>query len=271
MDKKKIIMIITFVSIFIILIGVLIHIKCFKNEKQNLINNENDYIESLDIDLNNVLKKDRKLILEAMNNIPYANGLYQSIYKDSLNIENIKNEVLFYKAYYTDIKKIEKNTDEYNSIVDNETFDFLIRKEDILNKIYELYNIKLDSLNSYIELIDKKATLYNDYYGFNDYNNTTNIYKMSKVINYIIGNDNLVIYEKALFYTYDKENKLITIYNDDTLYNKLLELNIDLDLEKIKDVFNKNIDKFNTYENTFKIKNNKYYWYSIVMNKELEK
>ena len=242
MDKKKLIIIIC-VFIFIS-IGILIYIKCFKNENTNSLNNENDYIESLDIDLNNVLIKDRKLILEAMNNIPYANGLYQSIYNDSLKIENIKKEVLFYKAYYTDVKKIEKGTDEYNSIVDNEIFDFLIKKEDILNKIYELYDIKLDSLISYIELTDKKATLYNDYYGFNDYNNTTNIYKMSKVDNYIIGNDNLVIYEKALFYTYDKENKLITIYNDDTLINKLLELNIDLDLEKIKDVFNKNIDKF---------------------------
>lgn len=269
MDKKKIIII---TCVFIcILIGIFICVKCFKNENINSLDNENEYIESLDIDLNSVLKKDKKLILEAMNNIPYANGLYQSIYTDSLKIENIKSDLLFYKAYYTDIKKIEKDTLEYNNIVDNITFDFLIKKDDILNKIYELYDIKLDSLNSNIELIDKKATLYNDYYGFNDYSNTS-IYKISKVENYIIGNDNLVIYERVLFYTYDEDNKIINIYDDDKLSNKILQIDdTDLDLNKIKDIFNKNKNSFNTYEHTFTFKNNKYYWYSIIKSKELEK
>ena len=277
-ENTKRIIIISAIVIALLTIGAIVYVTKFRNKDPKNTKNENEtetnYVEDKLLDLDEVAKKDRNLVQDALYNVPFQNGLYQSIYNtEKVKIEDVKKELLFNKAYYKGVDKIESTNKDYEKIIaDNniERADFFVTKENISKNIKNMYDLTITELPSEVELIGGNAKLYGDYYGFVFASEASGFVKISKVLSYTISDNSLVIYEKPAFVTYDFETNKVYLYSDDKGENLVLTIEnennstSDNVLKKFKD----NLSLFNTYEHFYEKKGDNYYWKSVGTAKE---
>ncbi len=257
--------------ILLIGIGVIVYLTCFRkteNEKKPTETNTSNYVEDELMNLDEVVKKDRSLIQQALRNVPFKNGLYQSIYSgDKVKIDNIKKELLFNMAYYTGVNEI-KNNEEFNKIKEEnnvEMVDFFVKKQDIINNIKKLYDIEVTDLPNEIELLGGSATQYGDYYGFVFASEPYGYVKISKVLSYSNSDNSLVIYEKPAFISYDYDTKTVYLFKDDLGQKQVLKIENEDNSTSSNVIkkFKENLDLFDTYEHIYKRDGDNYYWASV--------
>ena len=273
-ENTKKIIIISAIVVALLTIGAILYVTKFRNEDDGKRGNDpkqeqvDNYVEDRLLNLDEVVKKDKSLVQSALKHVPYQNGLYQTIYgTGTVRLENVMKELLFIMGYNEGVNKIEKNTEEYNKLKNDngiELVDFFVKTDDILKNVKKLYDVTLTDLPEEIQLIGGTATKYGDYYGFVFASEGFGYVKIGKVLSYTSSDNSLVIYEKAAFVDYDFEERKVYVYSDDKGENLVLTIDnedsstSDNVLKEIKN----NLSSFNTYEHVFKKDGSNYYWQS---------
>ncbi len=143
---------------------------------------------------------------------------------------------------------------DFNAIEADNCLTKKINKSNITNILHEMYNTSFPSIKSYFADGGDIVAVYNSYcYSYDGENftlqacNTSNYHNLSKIKDYQILNNNLIIYEYAAYLITEEENIIKDYQTDLSLSN--------LD-------FNTNYEKFTLYKHTFKKNDTGYYWYS---------
>ncbi|MGM9878505.1 MAG: hypothetical protein ACI31R_00530 [Bacilli bacterium] len=176
--------------------------------------------------------------------LPYSKGLpVDDQYKDlsEEEIKEIGGETMYLeKDVLVDTLKTLYYVDD-EDLVDG---DMATRSQN--NSIYKLLD------NYYVDI------------GTSSYDNQ--FYKYSKVVEYKAeSNDELIVTEKVGFLIYGLNGFYLTNSRDskDYIYSCSNDCDDSITKEKVKEnYFDNNLDKFNTYQHTFKKTDGAYHWYS---------
>lgn len=274
-EPNKKVIIISIIAVIVLAFGGIFYFTKIRKNMTNRENNQqiNEYVEDENMNLDEVVKKDKALIQTLMNTLPYVSGLHQSVYnEETVKIDNIKKELLFTKAYYLGVDKISKDSNEYNELVNKYNInlvDSFVKIDVIINKIKELYNIEINELPDEIELIGGNAKKYGEYYAIMFNSEPYGLGKYSKILSYDISDNTIIIYEKPVFYSYDGIEQTITFFNSDQAKNPILSIEgVEYSLDLIKNEFKSDSNNYIVYEHIFTKSNGKYYWYSTNSAKE---
>lgn len=207
--------------------------------------------------------------------VPMANETYESTeIKDAYSISiantaNITTDIYLQQAFLAASKS--DSTEEVKAEFCGESTsclgDIYVKIDEFNKQLKKMYNIsssKVEKFNILGGTIYKTEKYYVAYYSKGAYL----INKVSKILSYKIENNNLIILEKAGFYSANG-----AIYNLYKEPNGTLIKTFDHSLEDItaygspdleaSNYIKENLDKFNTYKHTFKVNSNgDYYWYS---------
>lgn len=234
---------------YLILIICLICI-CGCNKKDNSI---------IDSKFEDVIEIEKEELIDLLDIVPYklySDNLIDAYNSNLVTIDTIDKEIL-YKSVFNRLDFLydydEKVVTKYKNKFDKslEELDYYIKSKDSFNKLLKSnYNIESDINN--FNFISSKVYVDDDYliqiYNLN--NKVYQIKKESKLVKYDLINDELIIYEKALFIEQGLTNKL---YKDTSFNNLIEDSNNDVKLD---------YNLANTFKHTFKYINGNYSWYS---------
>ena len=208
---------------------------------------ENDYKEILDEYLSYVPL--RKINIYSMD--AYS-GKTLTVDKASKGLLAISSANV-YKKTDKEIKSCGDNVEDCAVCFDSNN---CILKSEIVEKL-ELY------YNKYVTPSEVMNDLYSKLYLGIDYSNP--ILKIGKVVSFETKVEDLIIYEKVGF-AYQNSYK-VDVYKTSNKDEKVLSIESDkINSKEVVDEVLKNIDKFNTYKHTFKLREGSSdfynYWYS---------